>query len=358
MSKYDLSVIIPARQEEFLLPTILDVLKNRRARTEVICVADGEWPTEPIPSLPDVTLIHHPVSIGQRAACNEAIGVSRAKFVMKLDAHCRVGKGFDEILMRDCEYNWTVVPRLFNLHAFDWKCRACGNQTYQGPQPSTCTTCGKTEGFKKVLVWVPRDGEHWACTSCWKYFRSKQKPEACPECKSTKGFRSAGRRVTDSMRFDQDLHFQYWREFNKRPEGKGEITDTMSLLGACWFLHRERYWELGGLDESHGSWGQMGTEIACATWLSGGRLVCNSRTWYSHLFRTGSGFGFPYPMSHSQQEAARAHSRKLWLKNSWPGQKYPLSWLIERFAPVPGWSEKDLATLKAAEAKQGRFKTK
>jgi hypothetical protein len=141
------------------------------------------------------------------------------------------------------------------------------------------------------------------------------------------------------MRFDSELHFQYWGSLRDRPESQADIAETMSLLGACWMMERERYWELGGMDESHGSWGQMGTEIACKTWLSGGRLVVNKTTWFSHLFRTQPGFGFPYPNPGVEQ--AREYSRHLWYGNNWSKQIYPLSWLLEKFAPIPGWHEED-----------------
>ena len=97
------------------------------------------------------------------------------------------------------------------------------------------------------------------------------------------------------------------------------------------------------MDEAHGSWGQMGTEIACKAWLSGGRLVCNKRTWFAHLFRTqGGDFGFPYPNPGSAQEVARKHSRDLWRNNRWPGQVYPLGWLLRRFWPIPEWTPAQL----------------
>jgi len=38
-------------------------------------------------------------------------------------------------------------------------------------------------------------------------------------------------------------------------------------------------------------------------------------------------------------EIARERSRQLWLGNSWGGAVKPLSWLIEKFAPVPEWHE-------------------
>lgn len=300
----ELSVLITARNEQFLGKTIENVLENIRANTEIIVILDGNWPLEPIADHPHVTLVYYPESIGQRAGINQAARISTAKYILKLDAHCALDEGFDVKLMAECDYDWTVVPRLYNLHAFDWRCKTCGHQTYQGPYPAKCEKC-EAQDFEQVIIWQPRLS-----------------------------------RKTDFMRFDRDLIFQYWGAFGSRPEAKSEIAPTMSLLGACWFMHRARYWELDGLDELHGSWGQMGTELACKAWLSGGQLVTNKQTWYSHMFRTQSGFGFPYPNPGVNQ--AREHSRYLWLGNNWEGQKYPLSWMLEKFWPIPGWTDEDL----------------
>ena len=302
----DLSVLIPARNEEWLGNTIEDVLHNARAKTEIIVVLDGQWPVYPIPDHDRVTMIYHSESIGQRAATNEAAKLSRAKFIMKLDAHCSVGKGFDVKLMADCKPDWTVIPKMYNLHVFDWQCEKCGARTYQGVEPKRCKArCGGKK-FKKVLVWKRRKN-----------------------------------RVTTSWRFDNNLKFEYWRAYSKRPEARaqGDIVDTMSSIGACFFMHRQRFFDLGGLDERHGSWGQVGTEVACKTWLSGGRQVVNKRAWFGHLFRTGKGFSFPYPLRGSAVNKARKHSKHLWLGNNWPGAKHDLAWLIDKFSPVPDWEK-------------------
>ncbi len=299
----DLSVLIPARNEQFLSKTIEDVLANMRGETEVIAILDGGWANPPVKDHPRVHLIHHSQSIGQRAATNEAARMSQAKFIMKADAHCAFDEGFDVKLMADCKYDWTVVPRMYNLHVFDWSCKKCGHNWYMGPTPTSCAKCENKTDFEKVMVWKPRLN-----------------------------------RRSDFARFDRELHFQYWRAYEKRRESKGDIVDLMCHVGACWFMHRERYWDLGGVDEAHGSWGQMGVEISCKSWLSGGRQVVNKKTWYSHLFRTQPGFGFPYP--NPGIERAREYSRKLWMENSWPKAKYPLSWLIKKFAPVPDWEQK------------------
>lgn len=305
----DLSIVIPARHEKYLKNTIDDILAHIEADTEIIVVLDGEIPIEPIHNHPRVNVIFNPESIGQRASTNQGVRLSTAKFIMKVDAHCSFDQGFDRKLMEDCEPDWTVIPRMYNLHAFDWKCTTCGKRTYQGPVLTQCGDCRGTE-FVEVLVWKPRE--------------------------DSKGRRSP---TTDFMRFNHELQFKYWHEFKKRSEAVGDICETMSNLGACYFMYRKRYWELNGLDERHGSWGQMGTEISCKTWLSGGRQIINKKTWFAHMFRTQAGFSFPYPISGDQQEQAKAHSRWLWLGNNWDKAVRPFSWIIEHFSPVPDWDE-------------------
>jgi len=307
----DLSVVITARNEEFLQNTIDNVLENIRGETEIIVILDGYWPDKPISQNEKVTIIHHEESIGQRAAINEGVKLSEAKYMMKLDAHCTVDEGFDVKLMADCEHDWTVVPRMYNLHAFDWKCKRCGQQAYQGPKPKKCEKCG-SQYFKKVMVW-----------------KHKTNP------------------TSDYMLFDSDLKFGYWRGFKTRDAANGDITDLMSFIGACWFMEISRYWEIDGSDEAHGSWGQYGTEIACKSWLSGGRLVVNKKTWFSHMFRTGHGFGFPYKISGRRVQQTRKYSQEMWREGKWDKQVRPLSWLLDKFWPIPGWTSDQLVALKA-----------
>jgi len=310
----DLSVIIPAREEMFLQRTIEDIFENSEADTEIIVILDGYWPDPPIPDHQKVTFVHHAESIGQRAATNEGARISQAKYVMKCDAHCAFGKGFDRILIEDCQYDWTMIPMLYNLHVFNWQCEACGEITYQGVEPKNCKKC-RSPRHEMIMVWKPREGK--------------------------------GPYV--SWRFDKDMQFKQWRKHCRRSECQGNLVETMSFAGPCFFMHRDRYWELGGCDEAHGSWGQFGTEWACKSWLSGGKLITTKKTWFAHLFRTGNfkgsgynGSSFPYPISGTQQEHAKKYSKDLWLNDKWEGANYPLSWLVEKFKPVPGWHDDNL----------------
>lgn len=304
----DLSVIIPARNEMFLQRTIEDILQNIRADTEIIAVLDGYWPVPSVVDHPRVNIIHYSESIGQRAATNAGARLSQAKYVMKCDAHCAFDEGFDVKLMDGYEPDWTLVPLMYNLHGFDWQCKHCGNRTYQGPELTTCSKCKQSAGFEMVVVWQPR----WP-------------------------------RITYSWRFDKNLQFQYWKEHRNRPETRrGDYIETMSLIGACFFMSRDRYWKLEGLDEGHGGWGQVGTEVACKSWLSGGKLLTTKKTWFSHMFRTrNDGFSFPYPISGNDVKKAKKYSQDLWMNNKWPKQVHKLEWLVEKFKPVPDWHDGD-----------------
>jgi glycosyltransferase involved in cell wall biosynthesis len=317
MGEKSLSILIPARNEMFLAKTVKDILENMRGDTEVIVVCDGQWADPPIEDHPKVTIIYHSVSIGQRAATNEAARISKAKYVMKCDAHCGFDEGFDVKMMEVMQDNWTMVPIMRNLHAFDWVCLKCNDRTYQGITPIACAKCGNTKEFKRDVVWI-----------------SKTNPQSTSYC------------------FDPEPHFQYFREFKSRPECKGDLTETMSLQGSCFMMTRDKYWGLNVCDETFGSWGSQGIEVAVKSWLSGGRVIVNHRTWYSHMFRTkGGDFGFPYPISGRQTQYAKKHSRDLFFNNKWPLQKRPLSWLLEKFWPVPGWTEQQLADLKKNDFK-------
>ncbi len=326
----DLSILIPARNEMFLARTIQDILSNIEGDTEVIAVLDGDWtvPGFEVDDHPRVTLLKYGKSIGQRAATNVAARLSDATFLMKVDAHCAFDKGFDVKLMADCEPDWTVIPRMYNLHAFSWVCEHCGAKPkrdhepdgYQGPTPRLCPNeecAAKTVRdnlgvkFRRDMVWKPRQS-----------------------------------RRTDFARFDSDLHFQYWGSYGERACAKSDIADVMSSVGACWFMRRARFWALDGMDEGHGSWGQFGTETACKAWLSGGRQVVNKKTWFAHMFRTqGDDFGFPYDLPGRQVDKARKYSQDLWRGNRWALQTRPLRAMLEHFWPVPDWTQEQFDAL-------------
>lgn len=139
------------------------------------------------------------------------------------------------------------------------------------------------------------------------------------------------------------------------PVYDNSMTYSMSLQGSFFMTTRENYWRLKLSDERVGSWGNQGIEVACKTWLSGGRVLVNHNTWYAHLFRTqGGDFSFPYHNSDKEIQKTKQRVWEHFFDGSFKHQKHPVSWLIERFWPVPGWSPEALAKLKEKESGQVR----
>lgn len=331
---YDLSIIVPAgKEEEYTSLTVKDILKNKRGKTEIIVVADGWWPEPGIEDHKDVRMIRLADPIGQRAAQNMGARLSKAKYVMKLDSHCSVDEGFDVKMLeafKEVGDNVTMVPLMRNLHVFNWKCDGCGKETYQGPVPEGCDQCDVNH-FTKVIKWIP-----------------KQSPQST------------------AYRFNKDLRFKYFPELKRKQRGK--LVESMSLQGSCFMATRENYWKLELCDETWGGWGQQGSEVAIKTWLSGGRVICNIDTWYSHLFRTQKGFSHPWGNPGSSQQNAIKTCQEIFFNNKWDKQVRPLSWLLEKFWDElkeveainrslpkknqdPVWTEDDLARIKKADNK-------
>jgi len=314
----DLSLLIPARNEMFLKQTIEDALRNIEAHTDIIAVLDGEWPTEGIPQHDRVNLIYLHEPIGQRAATNLAARLSKAKYVMKLDAHCAFDKGFDRKMLDGFEkvgHNVTMVPIMRNLWAFDWKCFHCGWKKYQGPTPKKCDQCDKTDKIERKMMWV-----------------GKHNPQSTSYC------------------FDSEPHFQYFNKYKNRDEykeGKKKgFTETMSLQGSCFMLTRENYWKWEVCDEKAGSWGNQGIEVALSTWLTGHRVLVNHNTWYAHMFRTqGGDFGFPYRNKGGDVQRTKRYIKDKFWNHKHPKQIKSVKWLINKFAPVPGWTDEAVEKL-------------
>ena len=333
MKQYKLSICIPARSEEFLKNTVEDILKNKEAETEIIVGLDGKWSDPPLIQHPDVNIIYVPEAIGQRAMVKLCAKLSTAKYIAKCDAHCSFDEGFDRKMLESFEKtgdNVALVPIMRNLHAFSWKCMKCGNKWYQGPTPTECKETNykntnkpcDSKKFKKKLMWI-----------------GKHNPQSTSYC------------------FDKEPHFQYFEDWKHRPQyikDKAEkgITETMSLQGSFYMMTREKYFALDIDDENLGSWGNQGLTVASKVWLSGGKVLVIHSTWYSHLFRTqGGDFSFPYEQRGRDVQRTKANVRKqIWL-GKLIKQKYPLSWLVEKFAPVPGWSAEDIVGLKEQEKK-------
>ncbi len=283
-----LSVIIPCRVETYevspgvsvLARTVQDVYENATGGIEVIVAFDGP-PYLPLPNYPNLIIMENEWQ-GTKPLLNAAVRIAREKYIMKLDAHCMVSKGFDEVLQADIQDNWVVTPRMYILDAEHWRWQdGRFYDHFKLPCPFT---------YKRGFLF--QAGGHW------------------PE------------------RTAQRLDIP--------------IDENMKLHGSCWMMSREHYLErLGGLDsEGEGTWNGEDIQISLKTWLGpwDGRLMVNKNAWYAHMHRGGQR---PREWGYSHNEAYNSAkwTATYWMGNRWPERAHDIEWFIDRFWPIPDWPE-------------------
>lgn len=283
-----LSIIIPSFQDPFLQNTIDSLLENAHGEIEVIPVLDGYEPKTPLKSDSRVKVIRLTNNQGMRGAINAGIAKASGKFIMKSDSHCIFGPGYDKIMTENCETNWLMIPRRYSLDEINW-------QRHESR---------------------PYRDYHYLTAPMW-----------------VKGY---GVCMTP----------QDWlRRGGQRKDPRYDIDDTMTFQGSCWFANKNYFKKrIGYLDdrrETYGPFGGEQVEIGLKYWLGGGANKVIKKTWYAHLskqprhYRTGV-FTRGYK---NHQAGGRTWAAKHWMNNQDPGMLYTISWLVEKFWPVPSWPE-------------------
>lgn len=285
MSPGRVSVLIPSRNERFLVPTVQDVLAHAHGEIEVIVVLDGYWIPATDPHLPSdrrVKVLHVGTAQGMRPALNAAAQMATGHYLMKLDAHCALADGFDTVLKDDYhEDNWILIPRRYALDPEAW--------TWDTSNPK-----------------YPIDYHYLS----YPYERPGD--------------------VTCGM------HGTEWRR--RRYQRRDVLLDEeMSSQGSCWFMSR-RHWDwLGPMEIArYGNFIHEMQELGLKTWLGGGALMVTKRTWYAHLYK-GVRYGRGYSMGQTNHHAGAAFCVDYWMHDRWTARVHDLRWLVEKFAPVPTW---------------------
>lgn len=284
------SVLIPACNEQFLARTVEDIYEKAAGDIEVVVVLDG-YPCELKPR-PNLTVIQKHVKQGMRAAINAAAHTSHGKYLCKTDAHCMFAPGFDKALIDDCDDNWIMIPRRYSLDAENWRWLENG----KAPVDYHYLSC----------PWNNPDG--WV------------------------------------------FHGQVWKE---RAKDRADylIDDEMSFQGSCWFMSRRHYFEfLGGMNEyGYGTFSQEAQEIGLKTWLGGGAVKVNKKTWYAHLHK-GRQYGRGYYLNKREIVKSQRYAATYWMRNLYNGPR-DIGWLVDKFWPVPTWPDnwRTLAYPKEAE---------
>lgn len=280
------SIIIPARNEKFLQKTINSLIEKARGEYEILVGLDGYWPSPALKNHPNVTIYHTSESVGMRQMINSLVRISKGEFIMKIDAHCNISKGFDVRLAAVCEKGMVCVPRQFSLHDETW-----------------------TPNKRKRYI------DHWYLSAPTIHLPEEER-----------GSRNRG------------LVAQRWHE---RPDN-GEILDeTMCIQGSLWFTTKEHFYDMEIDDpNSLDNFSYEGVEMSLKTWLSGGKVVVVKNVWYAHLYK-GKKHGRGYFMRKGSSGEAAEYCIKMFMDNNWPKAKHDMSEFIDRFAPVPTWENFD-----------------
>ena len=275
MSK--VSILIPSRNEKYLLQTIESIYDNATGDFEVIVGFDGE-PFQNLPVKPNLTSVMFHEPIGLKSMINHLVKYTKGKYIYKSDSHCMFGKGFDEILQENMEENWIVTPRFYVLDAQNWQ---------------------------------------WQDERFYDYFYL-----SCP--------------FTDprGIRFKAGGH---WPERTKeRLLSHPVVDETPSMHGSGWFMNKSYFEELGGFPEQDKlGHAQEPIWLGLKAWLSGGKLMVNKKTWYAHLHQQGDKRGYPEDKRHT--EKTYKWTADYWLKNCYEKQIYDFDWFVKKFYPMPTW---------------------
>ncbi|MBI2405510.1 hypothetical protein HYV21_00440 [Candidatus Microgenomates bacterium] len=89
-------------------------------------------------------------------------------------------------------------------------------------------------------------------------------------------------------------------------------------------------------EEGYGQFAQESQEIGNKTWLGGGALKINKKTWYAHLHK-GKHYGRMYHFNDKEAVAGSNWSAEYWMNNRWPDRIHDIDWLVSKFWPVPTW---------------------
>ena len=276
------SIVIPARNERFLNETLEDILKKAEGKIEILVNLDENPPDKYIN---DPRVLYHSEHLGMRRGINKCVENAKGEYIMKTDAHCLFGQGFDKILVDNHQkYNWIQVPRRYALDPVNWKIEERTDDKYP---------------IDYMYTDFPRKGK----------------------------------------RNDDGTHGVPWKERREeRKDPKYDIDETPCFQGSCYFMTRNYF--LTGLEglheEGYGEYAQETQEICFKTWLTGGSVMVNKKTFYAHLHK-GQTYGRMYHLPGGVVEAD-AWSASHWLNNEEPGMAHRFEWLIDvKFPNMPGW---------------------
>lgn len=263
-----LSVIIPSYNDPLLQKTIDSILAGSKLGTEleIIPVLNGYIPKTPLKEDPRVRPLYIEKNIGMRNGINQGVKASKGYYLMKCDSHCMFADGFDAQIIADIEDNWVVIPRRYKLDTDKW---------------IICEDDTRPIDYERLVIDRPDK-----IGGLYSPSRTKERKDIL-------------------------------------------VDEVMVFQGSCWVMSKKHWDSLGGLsEEGYGTFAQEAIEISLKTWLGGGKVMVNKKTWYAHQHRK---FGRTHKINSEELKAGNKYSRDFWLNNRWEKRVHDLEWLMDRF---------------------------
>lgn len=298
-----LSVIIPSYRCAYVSKTIKDILENAIGDIEVVVLLDDYWPQPSIEDDPRIVIVHKGTTGGMRHSINMGARIASGDFIMKCDDHCSFSKGFDVALIEHSNPHQISIPSRHSLDPVTWKIQRDQPVEYEfAAYPYVRLDRYRYGSGLYAKKWLGKDGLNPINMGLSEYFYMENERKAI------------------------------------------KIDDIMIFHGSCWFMPKEHFFNIGGLEEDiFDTLYQEPQELSFKTWLSGGNVVVNKHAWYAHMHK-GKNFGDePNIRGYRLDLTAMRQTERLgttyWMNNFHPGLKRPIKWLIEKFWPIPGWPE-------------------
>jgi hypothetical protein len=213
-----------------------------------------------------------------RNAINSGAAIARGDVLMKCDAHCMFAEGFDEVIDSELQDNQIMIPRRKRLDAEKWAIQDVGKPDIDAHYMSSPLT--NLDGFS--------------------------------------------------------MHGCIWKEYDaKRLDIL--VDETPSFQGSFWAMRRSHWDRLGGMsEEGYGGFTQEPTEIGMKTWLGGGQVLVNKKTWYAHLHK-GKKYGRGYRQDRSEILRGHEWSARYWMNDKWEGRVHDFEWFVDKW-DMPTWT--------------------
>jgi len=132
------------------------------------------------------------------------------------------------------------------------------------------------------------------------------------------------------------LHVRLNHEWTEKWWSRKKLKDceieeeSMTITGCAWMIERDRYWRLGGYDESLGPYGWDGPEWTCKIWMgeNPSKVILRTDVICGHIFGTNDGSKL-YSVSMIPKDEYIAY-----MEVKWGGKVQALA---DYFGDVPEW---------------------